>query len=147
MFVGTTLLYPCALACLCLGAGLLVDRLAGGWLPALLLAPLGAAGLIGVSQLTTMASWLAPATPWVMLAVAVGGFAASWGRARTLATGIRNNPLAVATSILAYALALAPVLIAGRASLSYGALSDPAVHLAGADYLIHHGQSYGRLDL
>ena len=147
MFVGTTLLYPCALAVLCLGAGLLVDRLSGRWLPALLLAPLGAAGLIGVSQLTTMSSWLAPATPWIMLAVAAGGFAASWPRARELATAIGRNPLPVATSILAYALALAPVLIAGRASLSYGALSDPAVHLAGADYLIHHGQSYGRLDL
>src|SRR5262249_32052655 len=30
---------------------------------------------------------------------------------------------------------------------SFMALSDSAVHMLGADYLIHHGQSYGHLDL
>src|SRR5581483_7294575 len=53
----------------------------------------------------------------------------------------------LAASVLAYLLALAPVLLSGRPSFSSGALSDPAVHLLGADYLIHHGQSYGHLDL
>ena len=48
----------------------------------------------------------------------------------------------------AYAIALAPVLAAGRASFSsYMALADSAVHLAGADYLLHHGQHYAHLDL
>jgi hypothetical protein len=148
MFVGTTLLYPCALACLCLGAGLLIDRLAGGWLAALLLAPVGAAALIALSQLTTLSAWLAPATPWLMLALAAGGFVLARGRARAVLGAVVRRPLPVIASLLAYLLALAPVLIAGRTSFSsFGALSDSAVHMAGADYLIHHGQSYGHLDL
>ena len=50
--------------------------------------------------------------------------------------------------MLAYALALAPVLLAGRPSFSsYLTLSDSAVHMAGADYLLQHGQTYAHLDL
>jgi hypothetical protein len=45
-------------------------------------------------------------------------------------------------------LALAPVLFAGRPSFSsYLVLSDSAIHMAGADYLIRHGQDYANLDL
>ena len=42
MFVATTLLYPLALAALCIGAGLLADRLSGVGLHAALIAPVGA---------------------------------------------------------------------------------------------------------
>ena len=50
--------------------------------------------------------------------------------------------------LLAYLLALAPVLLSGRAGFSsFMALSDSAVHMIGADYLIHHGQDYAQLDL
>ena len=50
--------------------------------------------------------------------------------------------------LLAYLLALAPVLLAGRASFSsYMALADSAVHMMGADFLLHHGQNYSHLDL
>jgi hypothetical protein len=55
-------------------------------------------------------------------------------------------PLGVA--LLAYLLALAPVLLAGRPSFSsFMALSDSAVHMIGGDYLIHHGQHYAHVDL
>jgi hypothetical protein len=148
MFVGTTLLYPCALAFLCLGAGLLVDRLTGRWLAAPLLGPVGAAGLIALSQLTTLPAWLAPATPWLMLLAAACGFVLGRERARAVLGAAVRRPLPLLASLLAYLLALAPVLIAGRTSFSsFGALSDSAVHMAGADYLIHHGQSYAHLDL
>ena len=47
-----------------------------------------------------------------------------------------------------YLLAIAPVLFSGRASFSsYMALADSAVHMVGADFLLHHGQDYGHLDL
>ena len=50
--------------------------------------------------------------------------------------------------MLAYLLALAPVLPPGRASFSsYMALADSAVHMIGADYLIRHGQHFAHLDL
>ena len=47
MFVLATLLYPCVLALLCAGAGLLVDRASGSFLPGVLLPAVGAATLIG----------------------------------------------------------------------------------------------------
>ena len=50
MFILTTLVYPAALAVLCLGSGLLVDRVSGRFLPAVLLATVGAAALIAVSN-------------------------------------------------------------------------------------------------
>lgn len=148
MFVATALLYPCALAALCVGAGLAVDRASGSFLPASLLATVGAAALIGLSQLSTYAQALAPATPYLMLALAVAGFALAWGRARGLASSFLANPWPAAVSALAYLIALAPVLAGGRPSFSsYMALADSAVHMLGADFLIHHGQDYAHLDL
>jgi hypothetical protein len=148
MFIATALLYPCVLAALCAGAGLLVDRLSGGWLPGALLLTVGAAALIALSQLSTYAYPLAPATPYLMAALAIAGLVAGWGRARILMRRIRGQPLPVLVCVLAYALALAPMLLAGRTTMSsFMALSDSAVHLIGADFLIHHGQHYVHLDL
>ncbi len=150
MFLATVLLYPCVLAALCVGAGLLVDRVSGDFLPAPLLASVGAAGLIALSQLSTYVHRLAPATPYAMAAVALAGFWLGRRRARDLIARARGGArlLAAATAVLAYALALAPVLAAGRASFSsYMALADSAVHMLGADYLIRHGQDYAHLDV
>jgi hypothetical protein len=147
MFVATTLLYPLALAVLCIGAGLLADRLGGVGLRPALLAPVGAAALIALSQLSTSFSWSAPATPWLLTALALAGLLAGRGRLGELRAAFAAEPLPLVISMTAYLLALAPVLLSGRPGFSSGALSDPAVHLIGADYLIHHGQSYGGLDL
>ncbi len=148
MFLATALLYPCVLAGLCAGAGLLVDRCSGEFLPASLLLVVGAAALIALSQLVTYVSPLAPATPYAMAGVALAGFALGWGRLRGLALRCRERVWLPAVSVLAYLLALAPVLVAGRPSFSsFMALSDSAVHMLGADYLIHHGRDYSQLDL
>jgi hypothetical protein len=148
MFVATALLYPFALAALCAGAGLLVDRVSGGFLAPALLLSVGAAALIALSQLSTYAYVLAPATPYLMVALAAAGFALGRERARALAGRLRASPWLAAVSVLAYALALAPVLLAGRVSMSsFMTLSDSAVHLIGADFLMRHGQHYAHLDL
>jgi hypothetical protein len=148
MFVLTTLVYPLVLALLCVGAGLLVDRCSGGWLPGLLLPAVGAAALIGLSQLTTYVSHLAPATPYLMAAVAIAGFALGWPRVRTLARRWRAWRWQPVAPVLAYVLALAPVLLAGRPTFSsYLTLSDSAFHMMGADFLLRHGQDYANLDL
>ncbi len=147
-FLATALLYPCALAALCVGAGLLVDRFSGGFLPSSLLPAVGAAGLIGLSQLMTYISALAPATPYAAAVAAAAGWALARGRLAALGRSLRAHVLPAAGAALVYALALAPVLALGRPSLSsFMALSDSAVHIMGADYLIHHGQSYAHLDL
>ncbi|HEU0318942.1 MAG TPA: hypothetical protein VFR49_16530, partial [Solirubrobacteraceae bacterium] len=80
MFALVTLVYPVLLAGLCLGAGLLVDRLSGRFLPAALLPVVGVAALIGVSQLTTDVPSVASATPWVLVGVAAAGFVLGGGQ-------------------------------------------------------------------
>jgi hypothetical protein len=153
MFALATLLYPCVLALLCVGAGLLIDRISGGFLPGVLLPAIGAAGLIGVSQLTTYSVFAAPATPYLLALVALAGFAL--GRGRVAAAGAllrdggwRRFGWQLAAGVLAFLCALAPVLLAGRPSFSsYGVLTDSAFHMLGADFLIRHGQDFSHLDL
>ncbi len=146
LFALTVFAYPLVLALLCLGAGLAVDRCSGRFLPAALLPSVGAAALIALSQLSTWIVALAPATPYLMLALALLGFALA--PKRELLTRLAAHRWLLLVPLLAYLLALAPVLLSGRAGFSsFMALSDSAVHMIGADYLIHHGQSYGQLDL
>lgn len=146
LFALTVFAYPLVLALLCLGAGLAVNRCSGGFLPLALLPAVGAAALIALSQLSTWIDALAPATPYLMLALALLGFAPAPRRELLARLGARRWALPV--PLLAYLLALAPVLLSGRAGFSsFMALSDSAVHMIGADYLIHHGQSYSQLDL
>src|SRR5665213_48267 len=148
MFLLATLLYPCLLAALCVGAGLLADRASGGFLPGALLPAVGAAALIGVSQLTTYSVLAAPATPYVLALLAVAGFVLGRGRLGVFARHARQCGWRLAAPVLAFLVALAPVLLAGRPSFSsYGVLTDSAFHMLGADFLIHHGQDYSHLDL
>jgi hypothetical protein len=149
MFVLATLLYPCVLALLCAGAGLLVDRAGGSFLPGALLPVVGAAALIGLSQLTTYAVFAAPATPYLLSLLALAGFALGRPRlAAMVAGGWRRCGWQLAVPVIAYLAALAPVLFAGRPSFSsYGVLTDSAFHMLGADFLIRHGQDFSHLDL
>ena len=84
-----------------------------------------------------------------MAAVALAGFALARARVRSARAALRERPgWPVLVPVLAYVLALAPVLLAGRPSFSsYMALADSAVHMMGADFLIRHGQDYAHLDL
>jgi hypothetical protein len=148
MFVLTALVYPVVLALLCFGAGLLVDRASGGVLPAMLLLTTGLVALLVASQLSTYVAPIAPATPYVLVAVAVAGLMLGWGRATALVRSWRTCLWQIGLVPVAYLLALAPVLLAGRPSFSsYLALADSAVHMVGADFLIRHGQDYAHLDL
>lgn len=141
------LAYPAALAVLCVGAALALEgacgvRLAGGLLPCV-----GAAALIALSQLLTWIAPLAPATPWAMAVLALAGLLLGRERLRAVAVGVRERPGGALMPMLAYAVAIAPVLLAGRPSFSaFMALSDSAVHLIGADWLLSHGQDYAHLD-
>src|SRR5437660_1343937 len=134
MFVLTTLVYPVVLCVLTLGAALLVDRCSGRFLPAPLLLPVGIAALIAASELTTYVHPLAPATPYVIAAMALAGLAVERHRARQLVRRARERPWPLFAVVLAYVIALAPVLASGRPTFSsYMALSDSAVHMIGAD--------------
>jgi hypothetical protein len=148
MFLLTVVAYPAALAALCGGAGLLADRVSGGYLPGALLATVGAASLIAATQLLTYLTPLAPATPYIVAALALAGWLLGARRARVLLRGLARRPWPVLVMLLSYLIAIAPVLLAGRPSFSsYQALADSAVHMLGADFLIRHGQDYAHLDL
>jgi hypothetical protein len=146
LFVLSALVYPALLAALCMGTALGIDRASGGILPGSLLAVVGMAALIAASEWTTYLSALAPATPYVLAALALGGLFA--GRQRLRREHRRAIAPLLGACVLAYVIAAAPVLFAGRPTFSaYMVLTDSAVHMIGADYLIRHGQQYGHLDL
>ena len=151
MYILTVLIYPGVLAFLCVGGGLLVDWMGGGRLPGPLLLVAGVAAMVAISQLSVWIAPLAPAAPWLLLAAAVAGIAVGRRRGAELAHGLRTRVEArvqVAVSVLAYLIAIAPVLLAGRPSLSsYMTLTDSATHILGAGYLLSHGDSFRHLDM
>jgi hypothetical protein len=115
---------------------------------AALLPAVGVAALVGASQLSTFVVALAGATPYILVALALAGFVLARARLAAICAAALRRPSLPAGMVLAYLLGIAPVLLSGRASFSsFMALSDSAVHIMGADYLIHHGQSYAHLDL
>ena len=80
--------------------------------------------------------------------MAAGGLATGWPRIRVVARGWREHRWQLAVPVIAFVAALAPVLFAGRPTFSaYMVLTDSALHITGADYLIRHGQHYAHLDL
>ena len=151
MYLLTVVLYPIALALLCTGAGLLLDRASGSILPAALIPLVGMAALIGITQLSTWIAWLAAASPGIVAVVAVAGFVAGRIRAARLLAALRaggSAAIQVSIAVLAYLIAIAPVLAGGRPSFSsYMILTDSSIHMVGADYLITHGFSFAHLDL
>ena len=148
MFILTAVVYPGLLELLCVGTGLLVDRLCGRFLPAVLLPVIGAAGLVAISQLTTYAPATAPATPFVIAAIGASGILLEWRRLKAAALRPRSRRWQLWLPAIVYCMALAPGLAFGQATFSgYNVLSDSAFHMMGADYLIRHGQDYAHLDL
>jgi hypothetical protein len=148
LFFLSALVYPGVLALLCVGAGLAVDRASGGFLPGVLVPAVGVAALIAVCELTTYIPGTAPATPWVLAVVGAGGLALGRPRVRLITRRWREHRWQLVVPVLALVVVLAPVLFAGRPTFSaYMVLTDSALHVMGADYLIRHGQHYAHLDL
>jgi hypothetical protein len=143
-FLAVVVVFPLLLALLSLGAGLLVGRLAGVRLPALLVPVVGFGALVVVSQFTTRASATAPLTPWALLALALAGFAVCRHelaeRWRARGPGCWWAPLG---AVCAYVLAAAPVIAAGRLTFpDYLIDTTGAIQLAGAEWLLHHGNHF-----
>lgn len=134
--------YPLVLLALAVGAGLLIER-ASGWTmhPALLPAS-GAAGLIGLTQLTTTFSATAKATPWVVVVVALAGFALARPRLASLASGDRAEVLwPLLAFAAAFAVAIAPVALSGDVTLARYLLdTTSATHLLGAEKVSEMGR-------
>lgn len=127
----------------CLGLGLLVDRAAGRSLSPLLLLPVGGAGLVCVTQVTTTSPTTAGWTVAVVLVSTVLGFALGWRRVREL----RSIGWAAGAAALVFLVAGAPVLATGTPTFAgYTVLGDTAVHLTGAQELLRHGRDADALE-
>ncbi len=139
--------FPLLLAVLACGMGLLVERLAGVRLPAALLPALGFGGLIVVSQFTTWpaSTTLAPATPWILLGLALLGLALAWRDGLAARWRGRGGGwwLAPGAALAAYVTVSAPVIASGRLTFP-GYLLDTtgSVQLMGAERLLHHGREF-----
>ena len=141
-FVTATMLFPALVAVLSLGTGLLIDRVAARAVPAVLLIPVGLAGLVVVAELFAWQSATGSLTPFALLLCGIAGFALGLARLRTL----RPNWWVIAASIGAYVALCAPVLLSGHVTMG-GYLLDTTVgfHLLGSDYLLQHGRDFGDL--
>lgn len=143
-FAAAILLFPLILCCLSLGIGLLVERLTGTLLPALLLLPVGFGALIAISQFTTWWGPSAPLTPWVLVALAILGALLSRAQLRER---WRSRPRGwwwlPASGVAAYGIVAAPIIFAGRVTFT-GYLLDTtgAIQIAGAERLLHHAHDF-----
>ena len=133
--------FPLVLGVLCLGCGLLVERLAGLELPAALLVPLGYAVVVVVGAFTTSNDTTAQLTAPAVIALAVAGLGLGF---RWRLRQVLSWPLAAAAA--AYAAFGLPVLMSGRATFTgYIQLDDTSTWLAFTDRLLTHGRSLAGL--
>jgi hypothetical protein len=130
------LLYPLALALLCLGLGLLVARLAAWRLPGVLLLPVGFVTLMALARLLVEAHTSARLALPAAIVLAVVGLVAERERLRAL----RPDPWLTAAALGVFAVFAAPVVLSGTPTFAgYLALPDTSHQLALADLLAHHG--------
>jgi hypothetical protein len=147
-FLLAVLVFPLLLAVLSLGVGLLVQRIAGLTVPGVLLAPLGFAGIVGSTQVTTRFGTIAPLTPAILVVLAVAGVALSWRQASVRWRGRRTGWWwGWGAGLAAYLTAAAPVLLTGHVTFP-GYLLDTtgAIQLMGAERLIADGASFSPPD-
>ena len=143
-FLAVVVLFPLLFWALSAGNGLLIERLTGTRLPALLVLPIGFGTLIVVSQFTTWVSFLAPLTPIVLLVLALIGFVVS---RRSLAERWSRRTsgwwLGGAAAVGAYVIVAGPVIASGNATFT-GYLLDTtgAIQIAGAERLLHHAHDF-----
>jgi len=133
------LLYPLALAAVCLGLALLVERLTAWRTPAALMAPIGFATLLVLARLVTSYERTAGLALPVIGTLALAGLLVGRGRLHAL----RPDPwLALALAAL-FVLLAAPVVLSGSPSFAgYLALPDTSHQLVLADQYAQRGPDW-----
>jgi hypothetical protein len=133
------LIVPLIAVALSAGLGLLVEAAGGRPLPAVLLLPVGLAGLFALTQVTTTWGWLAPATLPIVVVAAVAGLVLGRRHLRAL----RPDPWPIAAAVGVFVVFGAPVVFSGDATFAgYTVLGDTSIHLIGADALLEHGRDF-----
>ena len=135
------LVFPLLLVLLCVGTGLLVERIAGAGVPTALVLPLGLSVIVVVGSLTVSLPSTAKLTTPLVAALAAAGFVLSRSRSRR-----RPDCWAIGSSTLAYLCYGAPVLASGTPTFAgYVKLDDTATFLALADRILDHGRNLAGL--
>jgi hypothetical protein len=134
--------YPAVALLVSLGLGLLTERAAGFRLPGVLVLPVGMAGIVVVTQLTTYRS---PTAELTLPLLVIGAGAGLWlGRERL--RGLKLDRWAAGAFAAVLALYGAPVLLSGHATfLGYTILGDTSIHMIGADALLRYGREFESL--
>ena len=142
MFLLSWILYPVALAALCLGCGLLVDRVAQRSIPRALLLPAGFAAVVVLATLLTILDATSElAAPALAVAALVGLVLGLTGGRLALRPAQAWLWPAVAMAI-AFAALAAPVVLTGAPGLTgYARIVDLASQIDLAAYLVDHGRS------
>ena len=131
------LAFPVLVLVLSFGCGLLVERVGGWALPGALLPGVGLALIVVAASLITESKTTSRYAPWLVILLALVGYATSMRRIRTL----RLDAYCVGVAVVVFLVFAAPVLAFGRPSfLGYGIDGDPAFHFLFARSLIAHGR-------
>ena len=135
-------LFPLVLLAVSVGLGLLIERAAGSLLPGVLILPLGTAGLVAVSQLTTYFDLTAELTTPLVVVLATAGLVLGFARLRSLAL----DRWAAAAAVGVFAVFAAPVVLSGEATFAgYTVLGDTSIQMIGADQLLETGREFEEL--
>jgi hypothetical protein len=141
MFLHSWVLFPVVAFVLCVGCGLLVDRIAGRPLPGALIAPVGMATVVVIASFFTWPKATAPLTPWALAVAAVAGYVVGWGRLRASLRRWRHAIWPGVAALLPAGMMSLPVLVTGKAGFTgYGRIVDLAYQIAWAGYLQSGGQ-------
>jgi hypothetical protein len=134
------IVFPLVLALLCLGCGLLVERVSGYRLPGALLLPLGFALLIVEADLATMTGATAQLATPLAIALAIAGFGLT---DRRLAG---RGPWPAVCALAVFAVYAAPIVLSGQDTFAgYITLDDTATWLALTDRVMEHGRALSGL--
>lgn len=135
------LAFPVVFGALCIGLGVLAERLARARLETALLAPLGLCVALAATMVLLEAGAAAAVVAVGLGTPALGGLVLA-GRS----LGRFTPGPGAAAAAAAYALYIAPVALTGSATfLGYNLLNDTAIHLALVDYLADHGAQLAAL--
>ncbi|HTX30128.1 MAG TPA: hypothetical protein VMD09_02020 [Solirubrobacteraceae bacterium] len=135
-------LFPVVLGLLALGCGLLLQAVAGIKLADGLVMPAGIAVIILVGEIVTKSSSLAPATPWIVVVLAVigGVLARPW----VVRPQISWWPIVIAFGV--YFVYLAPVLLSGEPTFTgFIKLDDTSTWMGMTDQVLKTGHNIASL--
>jgi hypothetical protein len=134
--------FPLVLLALSVGLGLLIERASGSFLPGVLIVPLGTAGIVVASQLTTYFDWSAELTTPLVVVLAVAGLGLGLARLRSMAL----DRWATAAAVGVFAVFAGPIVLSGEATFAgYTVLGDTSIQMIGSDQLVETGRDFDGL--